>query len=257
MRIEKGGRSITCVADWEKGAPPKGANQWVEGRSAFELAHAWCGTGTPAMPAELRELFDSNPETRGMVAGPATPELRIPFDEHGGEPRNADLAFLGTTPAGKVAVTVEAKADEAFGRTVADTWGDALERLLLNPDSKGVERVEGLSRSLFQPGGKPRIADLRYQLLTAAAGTIAYAIASEASLAVLIVHEFVTSKTSDANHARNGEDYRAFLARLRCGSTAASKQSGGLEGPFQVPGKPLFEKAPPLLVGKITTNRRG
>jgi hypothetical protein len=38
---------IDSFKDWERLAPPKGANQWLDGRSAMELARAWCGDGAP------------------------------------------------------------------------------------------------------------------------------------------------------------------------------------------------------------------
>ena len=60
-------RLITSVDDWKEFAPPKRGYQWAEGRSAFELARAWCGTGTPSMPDDLRALFDSRDDTRAGV----------------------------------------------------------------------------------------------------------------------------------------------------------------------------------------------
>ena len=151
------------VDDWKRIAPPKRPDQWVEGRSAYELAFAWCASGQPCMPPELSALFDGRDETRGLTVASATPECRIPFDEHGGEPRNADLAFVGSGPLGRIAVTIEAKADESFGETVVDALGAALDRLDTNPRSKGIQRIEGLVKSLFMPRqeGMPKVGDLR------------------------------------------------------------------------------------------------
>jgi hypothetical protein len=258
MRAEKNGRAINGLADWQELAGPKKAEQWVEGRSAYELAYAWCGSGAVAMPPELRALLESHEKTRNLDVECVFPEHRIAFDSLPGEPRNADLAFTGVGVPGKIAVTMEAKADETFDGTVAETLEDALERLLKNPRSQGVRRVADLVRALFAPrarGQTTRILDLRYQLLTATAGTLAYARMHEASLAVLIVHEFVTARTRDELHEGNAADYRAFLQRLSADRALAIEQ-GGLLGPFAVPGVPLFEAAPPLLVGKVTTRRR-
>jgi hypothetical protein len=183
------------------------------------------------------------------------PECRIPFDRHGGEPRNADLAALGTIDGRCVAVTVEAKADEPFGDTVGNTLVTALNRFDENPRSRGIDRIQGLVTSLFgrrQPSQK-RVADLRYQLLTAVAGSVAYAIANRAELAVLVIHEFKTDKTSDRRHANNEADYRNLLTRM----SAEPAIPEGLIGPFSIPGMPLFSDPPPLLIGKISTNRRG
>jgi hypothetical protein len=257
MRLEKDGIPITCLEDWRRLAPPKSPDQWVEGRSAYEVANAWCGTTGPAVPECLHALFETSGRTRGLVVELAIPEHRIRFDDHGGEPRNADLALVGHAAGSKVAVTVEAKADEPFGATVGQTIAAALERVLQNPESRGVRRVEDLVRALLMPhtAGLAPVAELRYQLLTAVAGTTAYAIAEGADTAVLVVHEFLTNKTKDHLHDRNAEDYRAFLRRLGSDGQLDTEQ-GSIAGPFLVPGAPLFHDAPSLLVGKVTTNCR-
>lgn len=257
MRIEKNGHPITSVAEWKQYAPPKRDDQWVEGRSAFELAFAWCSAGQPSMPGPLRTLLESREETRALVVDSVSPEHRIRFDAHGGEPRNADLAFVGRTNRSTVAVTIEAKADEPFGATVAETIAEALERGIQNAESQGVKRVEDLVRALLPPRrkGQPHVGGLRYQLLTAAAGTLAYAVEQGATTAVLVVHEFITDKTSDNRHTENAEDFRAFLYRLG-GEPLLRQESSMLVGPFGVPGLPVFPASPKLLIGKIVTNRR-
>ena len=256
MRIHKHGVDISCVEDWRRIAPPKADYQWVAGRSAYELAHAWCGRGAAAIPAELTMLFDSRDETRGLIIDEVVPELRVPFDAHSGEPRNADLAIVGHTPSTKVAVTIEAKADEPFGATVAQTIADALERGILNPKSRGVRRVEDLVRGLLpsRTKGLPHIGVLRYQLLTAVAGTLAYAAMEGASLAVLIVHEFVTDKTSDNRHAKNAEEYKRFLHRFT-GNAGFNDATSQLVGPVALPDASPF-RGVPLLIGKVVSNRR-
>jgi hypothetical protein len=258
MRIEKGGRSISTLGDWEQLAPPKRSEQWTPGRSAYELARAWCGGGGPAIPSELLALLDSTDETRSLVIECVHSEHRIAFDDYGGEPRNADLAFLAASARGPVAVTVEAKADEPFGLTVADTLADALERRIENDRSNGIRRVEALAAALFGPRmkGQPRVGDLRYQLLTAAAGSLAYAEANGASIAVLVVHEFVTSKTNAAKHERNARDLDAFLTRLGRPDAAAQAPERRV-GPLTVPATYTLSSRPMLFVGKISTHSEG
>ena len=257
MRIEKDGKPILTVQDWLEHAPPKSPHHWVKGRSAFELAHAWCGSGEPAMPEAQRLLLESREETRGFVLEVAIPEHRIPFDSFGGEPRNADLALTGSRALGRVAITIEAKADEPFGETVSAALASALERGIENPRSNGVRRIEGLAQALFPPKkkGQPRVGDLRYQLLTAVAGTLAFADAQGASIAVLVIHEFVTDQTTADNHLRNGGDYNEFLVRL---SEHPLPEVAGadLAGPFLIPGGELFPGGRALFIGKITTDRR-
>jgi hypothetical protein len=258
MRLTKNNQPINCVDDWQRLAPPKREHQWVPGRSAFELARAWCGSGGPAVPREITALLNSNPATANLRIDGAFPEHRIPFDEHGGEPRNADLAFVGQSNGRKVAVTIEAKADETFGDTVQDVVDAALERLIANPESRGLQRVADLARSLFtsRMDAQPPVSRLRYQLLTAAAGSLAFARTEGASVAVLLVHEFITDLTRDALHQRNAEDLQRFLERL--GGTVANAAEGtALSGPFSVPARPLFDIAVPLYVGKISSLLRG
>lgn len=257
MRLHKDGQLISCVADWRRLAPPKAEYQWVEGRSAYELAHAWCGRGFPAVPPELTTVFESRAETRGLIVEEVLPEHRVPFDDHGGEPRNADLALVGHTLSGsKVAVTIEAKADEPFGATVGQTLADALERGIENRRSRGVRRVEDLVRALLpsRSKGLQHACDLRYQLLTAVAGSLAYASMIDASLAILIVHEFITDRTADKRHDENAADYERFLQRF-AGSPISDDVRDSLLGPFSVPDTSPF-RATPLLIGKIVSNRR-
>jgi hypothetical protein len=104
--------------------------------------------------------------------------------------------------------------------------------------------------------GLRHVGDLRYQLLTATAGSLAYAVAEDAPTAVLLVHEFLTPKTQAHLQARNSDDYQAFLSRLG-GLTPGEHDRSLLIGPFVVPGSPLFVRAPALFVGKIVTNRGG
>ena len=257
MRIAKDGQTISSIEDWKRFAPPKREYQWDEGHSAFELARAWCGTGTTRMPDGLLALFDSREETRGLSVDSVTPEHRIPFDTHGGEPRNADLAFVGRTATAMVAVTIEAKADEPFGATVAQTMTEALERLITNPGSHGVMRVADLVQSILPVRGKgqAKAGELRYQLLTAVAGSLAYARETGASISVLVIHEFVTNKTRDTSRAKNEEDYRAFVHRLAGVLPGAHEPTPRL-GLFTVPGVPLFGSGSRLLIGKLVTDCR-
>jgi len=257
MRIEKNGHSIRTLAEWEEHAGPKSRKHWKPGRSAYELARAWCRAEGPAMPADVRLLLDSRAETRGLAVDAVWPEHPIRFDKRFGEPRNADLAFVGTSAAGTVAVTIEAKADGAFGATVADTFVDALERNTETPRSQGIGRIEDLARALFAARDEedaPRVGTLRYQLLTAAAGTLALAQRHGTDFAVLIVHEFRTDRPDEGRCAENALDLAAFVHRLQ-GQPVSPEAlaASSLLGPFTVPGVPLFDGPREILIGKATT----
>jgi hypothetical protein len=259
MRLTKNGREIRTVGDWREIAPPKRpAVQWKQGRSAAELAAAWCGSGQPQVPQQLVDLLASHPDTAGCQVVEGWPEHAIPFDRHGGEPRNADLALEATLGDLKIAITIEAKADEEFGKLTGEVLADAVDRGLV-AHSNGVQRVRDLAAALLPPRGDtapplPPLSAIRYQLLTAAAGTLAFAISIGAPRAVLIVHEFVTDQTRDERHDANRRDLEVFLRRLSAGADSAVVP-GQMLGPYRVPGG-AHAPAPELYLGKIVSDLR-
>jgi len=251
--------AIRTLVDWETYAGTKSKRQWVPGRSAWELANAWCAGAVPKMPQSVRELLDSRTETRGFEPAIAWPEHAVKFDAFGG-PRNADLAIVGNTRTARVAITIEAKADEPFGDTVTGTFAAALERLVKSKEAGGVRRIEQLAAALFprtafgrDSSRHTRVADLRYQLLSAVAGTLAFADQQQADIAILLIHEFITERTTDDRHAQNAADYSAFLNRL---GVAVVPDTAHLLGPIWIPGGALFPGGRSLFVGKVSTNRR-
>jgi hypothetical protein len=258
VHIAKGQSPIESIEDWKRHAPPKAAHHWDEGHSAFELARAWCGGGAAAVPPEVLRILDSRAETRGAILTSAEPECCLHFDQLGGEPRNADLAITALRDGEPIAIAVEAKADESYGELTSQALAASVERALAQDHSNGLLRIEQLARALLPPHrrGLPRLGRLRYQLLTAAAGALALAQKTHAAVAVMLVHEFVTKKTTDAKHVSNHRDLEAFVLRLSDG-LLASVATDQLIGPFVVPGLPLFAKPAKLFIGKSTRNLRG
>ncbi len=260
MRISKGGHVIRTLEDWKQYAPPKDKEgQWVCGRSAYELARIWCREGTdPDPPAELVNLLRRHPDIGPLTFNQGTPECPIPFDRFRGEPRNVDLAIEACDSEGAVAITIEAKADEPFSQRVDEALAAAVERRLENPRSQGLSRIQQLAVSLFGPHekGLPHIGDLRYQLLTATVGTLAYAKHIGSTRGILVIHEFVTKKTSDKRHKINQQDLDAFVCRLTRG-TMPGLAEAELAGPILIPGNSLLAPAVRFYIGKITRNLRG
>lgn len=253
MRIAKNGHLIRTVSEWFEHAPPKGgADQWRDGRSAKELARAWVEGESVRIPIELHELLASHPDTRSVVLESAEPEARIAFDRRSGEVRNADLAIRASRESTPFAITVEAKADEPFAQLVSDTLADALDRVLERGHGGGIDRVRDLATALLPPHrrGLPPLRLLRYQLLTAVAGGLAWAKQLEAPRALLVIHEFQTNQTSSRNLQRNVQDLDTFVARLT-GGEALKVTAGSVIGPIRVPGDPLFDKPADLYLAKI------
>ncbi len=256
MPFGKGKNLITSLTDWETWAGPKSKDHWVPDRSAMEAARSWLHDGGKTFPPEVGHILEAHPDFGPALAWHGEPEAKLPFDSFAGEPSNIDVLVVAQDTFGSYVLAVEAKADEPFSATVADTLADAIERKLKNPRSGGLVRVEQLGAALLGPrqSGEPKIVDLRYQLLTAAAGALCEAERQRTDRAVLLIHEFVTRKTNDRKHRQNDIDLCQFLRRLSHGSVRTLGTQ--LAGPFLVASSPLLHKPIRLYVGKVTRNLR-
>lgn len=250
MRIEKNGTKIQTVDDWKQSAPPKsGDEHWTDGRSAKECARAWV-EALPEAPREVMDLLAGSGRFPEFVLETAEPEALLHFDNYAG-PRNADIAVWACDKDGPIAITVEAKADESFDLPVGEVFSDSLETRMEKPSSNRIWRIVSLAETLFGSRGRggPKIVDLRYQLLTAAAGTLAHAQTTNATRAVLLIHEFVSTATSQRKLDQNSVDLNAFVERLSAGATKRVSP-GELYGPYRIGGTPLFPDPPELFIGK-------
>jgi len=240
-------KDIYTVDDWFRLAPPSGgAKHWVDGRSAKELAKAWCSRASgPAVPIELQELLSTHPDIDGAVILEAIPEHKVVFDGIPGEPRNADLVCIAERANQRIAISIEAKAGETFGDLVAKV-------LSTPPPSRRPERLEGLCQALLgrEPGDVPGIGVLRYQLFHGVAGALAYAGQVNASHALFVVHEFVTSSAKTEQLEANERDLYNFRKLLAPGAATLGQR---LYGPVCVPGNEHIPGKIPLYLGKIRT----
>ena len=249
MRLVRDSNSITSLDDWATHAPPKSEGHWVDGRSAKELARAWCGENGPAVPDEVVAALRSHPDLASLRIVEMTPEARIRFDTRRGEPRNADLAGFAEDGDGRVVIHVEGKVDETFGQRVADVR-EAAEAVRESGKATGaVDRVDDLVAALVPPAALASASNLRYQLLTAAAAALADARKRGAKKAVLLVHEFDTEKTDPAKRAANAADLDTFANVLSSGRFSMVT-AGQAIGPITGPGTPLVDSPAQLYIAK-------
>ena len=242
--IRKGDRTLTTVDEWRRFAPPKRSNHWKDGRSAKENARAWIDAA-PYMHPDIAEVLADCPEIGPVRSWTAEPEMRCAIDEFRGEQPNIDLLLLIEDDRHSAVVAIEAKADEPFGRLLADQYRAARTALAGNPRSKAVARIDALLEQFaIEPGERHRTR-LRYQLLTATAAVLAEARHRSAELAVLLVHEFVTPLTTAENRERNATDLQRFLD--------IALEHPVRIAPGHVVGPVLVDAAPTLYVGKART----
>src|SRR3954469_24472266 len=238
------GRRLRTVVDWHCLAPPAAKHHWAVGRSAMELARDWLEGDAAARTAALLrtppQLPGANPragvraELTGLTLRDGIAEKLTRFDEIRGGPRHHDLLIHGSTSSGPLIVGVEGKADESFDLTLRDYVANALRR---RPETtRAPERLDRLTTTFFGAvlDDAPGLGDLRYQLLSALAGTLADAKLEGARHAVLLVHEFVTAQTNDASHAENADALAAFVDRL--GLEGVSDDDVWITGPSLIRG---------------------
>ena len=259
MAITKDGIEIRDLDDWRDRAGPKRTDQWVAHRSAMEAARAWLEGGGQRLPREIESVLRSHPAFGPVIRWDAEPEVQLRFDAFAGEPRNSDLVVHATDAHGPFLIAVEAKADESFGDTVADTLVAAERRYLQNSNSNGVTRVGQLRQALFGSteggDGLPAVEGLRYQLLTACAGGLAEATHRGYARSLMLVQEFQTPKTQVEKHDANAQDLNAFLTRLSRGAVTGVA-AGEIVGPFTVPGSLRISNSVQLYLGKVTRDLR-
>jgi hypothetical protein len=237
------GKPIENITDWYHLAPPKKKNlHWKPGRSAMEEASSWFST--PTVPKELRKLFDSCDATCGLVVDEIIPEKVTKLDEFRGEHRNHDLVITGASRGRKVLACIEAKADESFGEIAGQYVNKAQHR---NPRSKIPERFKLMCKLLF--GGESNEAnDVRYQLLTGAAGTIIEAQEQHAEVAAFVIHEFIGCTQEDKVQS-NTNDLNRFV-ELLTGKEFNCLSAGQMIGPITLPENEETRDALAFFIGK-------
>jgi len=193
--------SLSSYAAWLEEIDTKNREP---GTSAPTLAAAWAG------PLDLLGALATNPELAHLTPFSVTVEEKASFDAYRGNVRIHDLVLRAATAGGEpVVVCVEAKAGEPLGATVAEQTAAAAKAGRTNPRSNASARLNDLvARFCPHPPNDDRVEALRYQLLTAWAGTLADAVGS--AHAIFAVHEFRTDRRPDDKTAINGAELQRF-----------------------------------------------
>jgi len=257
MRLRKGSSEIKSVSDWFKLAPPKkGALQWKDGRSAKELAKAWCGIGgTPSPPKEFLDLMAPLATADQLGNAIGWPEHQVPIDKLLGESPNIDLAIICDGLRGKTAICVEAKADEPFGEYASTVYNAAATRIGQGIKTGSLTRLEYLEELLLPEAdpGLPGREEIRYQLLTGTAAALTMAKKYHAPVAVFVVHEFLfVGHVDEQKIQQNKLDLSQFVTRLTRGSITAASE-GVLLKPLSPPSPKADWGGASLYIGKVIT----
>jgi Domain of unknown function (DUF6946)/Family of unknown function (DUF6308) len=253
-------RTIRSVADWFRLAPPAGGvGQWKDGRSAKEAAKAWFRDGTPKVPVELADLFETRKLTRGLVVCSVVPERVTFFADGVFGPRHHDLALYGHAGPHRTVVGIEVKADESLDRTVGQRVKAALRDRAAGKKTLFPERMAAFAHALFGWEGidedgnvEPRLTEIPYQLLSGVAGTIREAALHEAHQAVFAVHVLDSGRLDQRRLKANEQGLSRFCELLGLEPTGLGERR--LLGPVDYPGSkdiPVLPLVLGLTVGHL------
>ena len=175
------GPIISTLEDWQRLASTRG--KWEDGFSAKELARLWlAGDGAEAARCALRPVLP------GLRFENAVAEAMVSFDSYAGGVRNHDVLAKGRTAGGQVLVGVEGKVNEPLGARIKGQYHTADKTKAEGKNTNLEKRINHLLAAILGATAAHdlRVGDLRYQLFTAIAGTVAAATANTFAVAVVI-----------------------------------------------------------------------
>jgi hypothetical protein len=180
------------------------------GTSAPTLAAVWAG------PVETFGALRGQPVFDGLALERIVVERESSFDDHSG-PRNHDLVLYGRLANDeRVVVCIEAKAGESLGETVEQYRKAGEAKRQAQQSTAAPERLNSLLQR-YLPNvdhSSKNVGLLRYQLLSALAGTQAEAEASDARHAVLMLHTFLTDERPKEQSVKQFEDLKRFCQEV-------------------------------------------
>ena len=210
--VDSRNQTIQNLAEWRRRTFDGTSKEkdWKEGRSAPSLAEFIMDrNGASYLEKRISAVL-----SRQVILEQATPEYLARFDSYRGNPSNLDLGIGGyvkrSTLKEGLFVGVEAKVDETFGGTVRSRYSSAMKTREAGRNTNAPERVEELLSNYFSVRDSPdssRFADIRYQLLTGTAGTVA----TPHRVCVFYILVFRTSVYDDRKGSKNRRDYESFL----------------------------------------------
>lgn len=199
MRLKN--NQISTIDDWKKFSPPMGGDmQWIDGRSAKELARYITAT-LPNVPSEIEAVITDFTHCDSEFEWAA--EYVTDFASCGlgrGEGRNHDAIMANND----IFVGIEGKADESLGTQFIGT-------ALKGASDNKKNRIDGMIKMLY--GDIPdNHKDLRYQLVTASCACLLEAKKRKLNKTMLMVIVFKKDKCySEKKIAENDKDISFFL----------------------------------------------
>jgi hypothetical protein len=235
---------IESLDQWFVKCPPQGKlKHWKEGRSAKETAKHWLHT----IPEQFKKILNQS----NLIFTLCSPEYVSKLDSYKGNARNHDLLIIAEGANKEtVVISIESKADESFDVTISERIKAATTKFIKKPKSKALDRIKDLRNAIFGSLNDDQL-PLRYQILTAIAGTLAEAKNQKATKAYFLVQTFVSDEINQKKHLQNQADLDAFICLLTHGNSTKIEE-GKLVGPTWVHGNEFIPDNIELWIGKYS-----
>jgi hypothetical protein len=220
-------------------------------RTKAGLARSW--TSDHGLEA-LRLLLDEATGTAGFEVKRGVAGVQTSFDAFRG-PHSHDLLLIGQAGGGITVVGIEGKGDESFGQKLGEHRSAARRKIGRNDRTNALDRMQGLTNAIagWEAGADPRRLELRYQLFSAVAGTVAAAVDAQADQAVLCIHELLTKRIDEDKRKRNDKDLRDFI-HAAFGKIVTGDDESWIVGPLRLHGgSERIPAAVPLYIAKLST----
>ena len=173
--------NISNPDEWKLAFPPAGGDsQWKDKYSAKELAKIVTNYKN-YVGKDFELLLQENEEFKGIKLINIFPEHLSYFDDNPRGPRHHDLACIAERNGEKIALCFEAKVSESFDK-----------KLSSYQSSEGKKtRCNVLCNKFFGHDYNNDYKNVYYQLLSAVAGTIAFAAENNIKKAYFIVYQIM------------------------------------------------------------------
>ena len=208
LRIQKNNQLILSVEGWKRLAPPEGGDkQWVPLHSAMELAK-YCIHYNGSVPKEVAEYLDSiGVNSSDFVSEPEciTSLYEDGFGKAG--PRHHDLLMWND----EIVVGIEAKATETLDEYVTEK---CKKNGVVKYSANQMKRYPGLCERLLNKS-IDKCSDIRYQLLSSAAGTLIEARNRNLKKACLLVVLFSSEIVPQEHIELTRKDLESFTKCLK------------------------------------------
>ncbi|MBW8330385.1 MAG: hypothetical protein K0M40_00075 [Prolixibacteraceae bacterium] len=237
--------SICSLEEWFLKCPPQGKKKhWVPYRSAFETAKLWLR----GIPKQFIEIF----KNCDLEIEYCAPELNTRFDRYKGNVRNHDLLIIAKDQKNeKVVVSIESKVDEPYGRTIGPYLNSIRRKKEEGKNSNADYRIEDLRKVIFPQVDVIVFESLKYQLLTAVAGTLREAKIQGAKKAIFLVQTLKPSNINEGKNRKNQRDLDHFIKVISNGKYA-NIHDNDLFGPFKFTGNQFIPDDVELWIGKYS-----